>query len=47
MKDSNKKKGIPEIGENTKWDSPLKKAKNGVTVPKPSISLKPKKDSEK
>ena len=35
------------IGKNTKWDSPLKESKNGVTIPKPSISLRPKKDSEK
>jgi len=35
------------IGKNTKWDSPLKESKNGATIPKPSISLKPKSDSEK
>jgi len=35
------------VGKNTKWDSPLKEVKNGATVPKPSISLKPKRDSEK
>ncbi len=35
------------IGKNTRWDSPLKESKNGATIPKPSISLKPKRDSEK
>lgn len=47
---ADKKQTIKEnlnIGENTKWDSPLKESKNGATVPKPSISLKPKTDSKK
>jgi len=35
------------IGKNTRWDSPLKESKNGATVPKPSISLKPKENDKK
>lgn len=40
-------KNNSNIGKNTKWDQPLKEVKNGAVVPKPSISLKPKRDSEK
>lgn len=40
-------KNTSEVGKNTKWDSPLKDVKNGATVPKPPISLRPKKGSEK
>lgn len=47
---ADKKQPVKEslnIGKNTQWDSPLKESKNGATIPKPSISLRPKKDSEK
>lgn len=40
-------KDTSEVGKNTEWNNPLKDYKNGATVPKPSTSLKPKRDSEK
>lgn len=46
MGETEKNQNNSELGKNTKWDSPLKDYKNGATIPIPSISLKPKKESE-
>lgn len=34
-------KSPPNIGKNTKWDSPSKTVKGGATIPKPPTSLDP------
>ena len=41
------KTNIPNIGKNTRWDSPEKSPKAGQIITKPSTSLDPKDNNPK